>query len=345
MENKKLDIESKLKLIKRNTFEIITEKELKDLLEKKKNPSVYIGTAITGRPHIGYFAWVLKMADLAKAGFKVKILLADLHGALDNCPWNVLEKRFNYYKKIIPLLFESFNVDLSKIEFVKGSDYQMTKEYFFDILKMSTFVSVKSCKKAASEVVKNIEGENAKLSGLIYPIMQTLDEEYLKVDMQAGATDQRKIFMFARENHSKLGYKPRIELTIPMIPGLIGKKMSSSDEKSKIDLLDSSEIVEKKIKSAECISGNPDNGLMIFLKNVIMTKKSDENNKFIVKRDEKFGGNLEYEIYEDIEKDFISKKLHPLDLKNAIAKEVIDMLKPIEKNRKILEKLSKEAYD
>jgi tyrosyl-tRNA synthetase len=32
------------------------------------------------------------------------------------------------------------------------------------------------------------------LSGLIYPGLQALDEEYLKVDAQFGGTDQRKIF-------------------------------------------------------------------------------------------------------------------------------------------------------
>ncbi len=339
-----MDVQKRFELVKRNTAEIVTEEELKDVLKKKKPPVAYLGTAITGRPHIGYFAWVLKMADLMNAGFKVKILLADLHGALDNCPWDILDKRFKYYKKIIPLMFKALDVDLSKLEFVKGSDYELSKDYCFDILKMSSLASVRDCKKAASQVVKNVEGEGAKLSGLIYPIMQTLDEEYLGVDMQVGATDQRKIFMFARENHPKMNRKPRIGLMVPMIPGLVGKKMSSSDAGSKIDLLDSPEVVEKKVKNAECVAGNPDNGLMAFLKYVIMTLKLDDKQNFIIERDEKYGGNLEYKTYGEVEKDFISKKLHPLDLKNAVAKEINDLLSLIQKNKKELEKLSREAY-
>ena len=39
-----MNAEEKLKLIKRNTQEIVTEKELKELLEKKKKPAVYLGT-------------------------------------------------------------------------------------------------------------------------------------------------------------------------------------------------------------------------------------------------------------------------------------------------------------
>jgi len=73
--------------------------------------------------------------------------------------------------------------------------------------------------------------------------------------------------------------------------------------------------------------------------------KKDNKKKFTIKRDKKYGGNLEYGSYEEIERDFIAKKLHPLDLKIAVAEEIVDLLKPIEKNRKELERLSKLAYD
>jgi len=330
---------NKFELIKRNTVEIIEENELKEVLKKKK-PVVYLGTAITGTPHVGYFLWVLKLADFLKAGFKVKILLADLHGALDNTPWNVLEKRYNYYAKVIPLMFKAIDVNIKDLEFIKGSSFQLKKEYVFDVLRMSSFASAKECKKASSEVVKF--GDNPKLSGLIYPIMQALDEEYLRVDVQFAGLDQRKIMVFARENLGKLGYKRRVEVMIPIIPGLVGEKMSASDEKSKIDLLDDEETVKKKINNAECVAGNPNNGIMAFLKYVIMTIKEDRKEKFVVKRDKKYGGDLVYGDYETIEKDFINKKLHPLDLKNAVAEEINKLLKVFKK--KELKKVKDLAY-
>ncbi|MEM3112885.1 MAG: tyrosine--tRNA ligase [Candidatus Pacearchaeota archaeon] len=337
-----MDLEKKFKLIKRNTEEIISEEELRNLLTKKNKPVVYLGTAITGRPHVGYFVWVLKLSDFLKAGFKVKILLADLHGALDNTPWPVLEQRYKYYLKTIPLMFEALGINPKDLEFIKGSEFQLKPEYMYDLLQLATFNSINDTRKAASEVVKF--GDNPKLSGLIYPIMQALDEVYLNADVQYGGIDQRKILMFARENLPKLGYDPRVEVMTPLIPGLVGKKMSASDNKSKIDLLDSEEEVFRKVKNAECIEGNPDNGIMAFLKYVIMPLKSDNNKKFIVKRDKKFGGNLSYESYFEIEKDFISKKLHPLDLKNTVATEINFMLNVFRKNKKVLESLSKEAY-
>lgn len=333
----------RLELVKRNTQEIVTEKELLNLIKTKKQPVVYLGWSITGRTHIGYYLPVLKLADFLKAGFKVKLLLADLHGALDNAPWNVLEKRYEHYANTIPLMFKSIGADIKNFQIVKGSDFQLNKDYVLDLLKLSTFTSINDAKRAASEVVKF--GENPKLSGLIYPLMQALDEEYLKVDVQYGGLDQRKIMIFARENLPKLGYKSRIEVMTPLIPGLMGKKMSASDPKSKIDLLDDPKTVNEKLKAAYCEPGIvEDNGVLAFLKYVIMVLKQDKKEKFVVERPVKFGGNCSLKNYEDIEKAFIQKELHPLDLKNALAKEINKLLLPFQKQKIKLEKVAKEGY-
>jgi len=338
-----MDIKQRFELVKRNTQEIITEEELMKLLETKKNPSVYLGTSVTGRPHIGYFAWVQKLADFLKAGFKVKVLLADIHGALDNTPWDLLEKRYKYYEMVIPAMIEAMGGDLKNFELVKGSDFQLDKKYVLDVLKMSTFASVKDCTKAASEVVKM--GDNPKLSGLIYPIMQAVDEVYLDVDIQLGAIDQRKILVFAREFLPKIGYKRRIEVMIPFVRGLTQEgKMSSSVNYSKIDLLDDEKTIKEKLKNAYCEEGNPENGVLDFAETVIMTQKQDKKEVFVINRPEKFGGVLKFKTKEELHEAFVSKKLHPMDLKNAVAIEINKLLEPIRKKFAGQEKLIKEAY-
>jgi len=333
-----MNTQEKFNLIKRNTQEIIGEDELKEKLKSGKKLSVYIGTAPTGIPHIGYFSWAIKLVDLINAGFKVKILLADLHAALDNTPWEVLEHRYNFYASIIPKIMEAMGADTSKIEFVKGSSFQLSKEYILDIFKMSSSTSTNDCHRAASEVVKM--GESPRLSGYIYPLMQALDEEYLKVDMQIGGVDQRKIFVLAREQLPKIGYKKRIELMIPFIPGLIGKKMSASVEASKIGLMDTPEVIRKKVKSADFIAGDPNNGTMAFLEKIAFTLLQDNSQSLVIERPEKFGGNLEFKTYEDLEKAVKEKSIHPLDVKNAASTQIINLLSKIEEMRTELEKLA-----
>jgi len=337
---RELSAEERFELIKRNTAEIIQEDELKELLRKKKNPVVYWGTAVTGKPHIAYFFPLRKLSDFVKAGFKVKVLLADLHGAMDGTPWELLEKRYDYYKKAISEILKAVGTDLNRIEFVKGSEFQLKPEYSYDILQLASKNSVRDCKKASAEVIK--KAEDPDVAGLIYPIMQTLDEQYLEVDAQFGGLDQRKILMFARENLPKIGYERRVEIMNPMIPGLIGKKMSASDPKSKIDLSDDEKLVKEKINKADFIEGDVENGVMYFIRYVIMAIKSDNHEKFLIERPDKFGGNKEYPDYESLEKDVLNKKMHPMDVKLAVAKEISKLLNRIDK--KALEKLGEKAY-
>lgn len=187
------------------------------------------GTATTGKPHCGYFVPALKIAQCLQAGCRVKILLADIHGFLDNlkAPIELVEHRANYYKFCITAILEAVGVPIEKLEFVLGSSYQKSPAYIMDLYKLSSLVSEHDAKKAGAEVVK--QSENSPLSGLLYPLLQALDEEYLDVDAQLGGVDQRKIFTLAKDVLPKIGYRERAHLMNPMVPGLQGSKMSSSD--------------------------------------------------------------------------------------------------------------------
>lgn len=65
--------------------------------------------------------------------------------------------------------------------------------------------------------------------------------------------------------------------------------MSSSEEDSKIDLLDSAATVKKKLKKAFCEPGNiVDNGVLSFTKYVIFPLFKDKE-PFQITRDAEFG--------------------------------------------------------
>lgn len=339
-----MDAEQRFDLIKRNTQEIITEQELRQLLELKEHPKGYIGLATTGKVHIGYFIPMIKVGDFLKAGFKFTILLADIHAHLDDqkTPFELLDCRVKYYKEVISAMMGSLGISTKNLEFRQGSDFQLDRGYTLDAYRLAAMNTFDRCKRAAAGVVRF--GENPKLSGFIYPILQALDEQYLNVDVQYGGIDQRKILAFARENLPKLGYKARIEVMTPMLPGLRGAKMSASEEKSKIDLLDSADEVNNKISSAHCPIAAADNGILAFLKYVIMVYKNDNGEGLTIKRAEKFGGNLVYDDYSLLEKDYVSKKLHPIDLKNAVAEEANKLLDPIRRSMEGKENLIKEAF-
>jgi len=108
-------------------------------------------------------------------------------------------------------------------------------------------------------------------------------------------------------------------------------------------LMDGEEEVLKKMNKADCVSGDPNNGVMALLEYFIFVYKGDRGEKFLIERPEKFGGNLEYSNYAEVEKDFVEKKLHPQDLKAGVAKEINVLLKNFREN-KDLKKLHEIAY-
>ncbi|XP_041980399.1 tyrosine--tRNA ligase, cytoplasmic [Aricia agestis] len=337
--------EEKKHLITRNLQEVLGDETLTEIL-KQRDLKIYWGTATTGRPHVAYFVPMSKIADFLKAGCEVTILFADLHAYLDNmkAPWDLLALRTQYYEAAIKAMLTSLGVPLEKLKFVRGTEYQLSKEYTLDVYRMSSVITDHDAKKAGAEVVKQVE--HPLLSGLLYPGLQALDEEYLKVDAQFGGVDQRKIFTLAEKYLPQLGYAKRVHLMNPMVPGLTGGKMSASEEDSKIDLQDNPDNVKKKLKKAFCEPGNiTENGVLSFTKHVIFPlMKSDET--FKICRAPEHGGNVEYSSFEDLEAAFAKEDIHPGDLKASVEQAINRLLAPIHEIFKDpkLKELTKKAY-
>lgn len=406
----KMDFTEQLELIKDNLAEIIGETELDEKIKSGKTLKVYWGTSPTGKPHIGYFLPLIKIAQLVKAGCEVTILFADLHAYLDamKTSWELLDLRTKYYEMLIKQILIELDVDLTKIKFVKGSDYQLDKDYTIDVYKFMSKISVDSAQKGGAEVVK--QSTNPALSGLAYPLLQVLDEVYLSADAELGGQDQRKIFMLSRDHIHKIGYRPVIHLMNPMIPSITAKtneneeinetlqqikpeqidkyieqieklkeknlswdnflnisnkissdlkikfcknnkssadKMSSSDPNSKIDFMEEAKSIRKKISKAFAEPTNTSNTLFLFLQYVIFPiNKLKSVDKFIIEREEKYGGKIEYNSIQVIKQDYLDDKLAPLDLKLGISDWLINFLTPIQQklNNDEFNNLTKKAY-
>ncbi|KAA6413153.1 MAG: tyrosine-tRNA ligase [Lasallia pustulata] len=329
-----LSAQEKIALIHENLQEVLKPEIIGDVVVKQNRPLViYWGTATTGRPHCGYFVPMVKIAHFLRAGCRVKLLLADIHGFLDNlkAPIELVKFRAEYYRFMITSLLKAVNVPIERLEFVLGSSYQLTSEYTMDLFRMSSVVTEHDAKKAGAEVVKQVA--NATLSGLLYPLMQALDEEYLGVDAQFGGVDQRKIFALAAEQLPKINYKERAHLMNPMVPGLAGGKMSSSDPDSKIDLLDTPEAVKKKLKKAYAVPKEVEgNGIISFVEYVLLPVSAlkSEKGTFIIERREGEGEPLIYEDINTLREDYTADRLTPQLLKSGVANALIELLEPIQ---------------
>jgi tyrosyl-tRNA synthetase len=339
-----MDTAERVDLVTRYTEEVITEEEISELLEEE-SPSAYIGYAPTGEMHIGHFTTIRKLADFLRAGLDVTVLIADLHAHLDDekSPFDLLDARSAYYEVAIEGMIEAAGADPDDVEFVRGTEFQLDREYTLEMYRMAAETTISRTQRAASEVVR--ESESPNLGGLIYPLMQNLDVKSLEADIAYGGIDQRGIYMLGREILPDHGWHEPVCLFAPLLSGLSGGKMSASDASSKVNLTDDPETVADKINDAYCPMGEREgNGVLEYVEYLVWPILDQNGEEFVVERPEEYGGDLTYETYEALEEDFVDEELHPADLKSAAATYLADAIAPVRERLAQQENLLRESY-
>ena len=318
-----MELHKKIDLIKRSTEEIINEDKLKEILKLKK-PVTYCGYETSGPIHLGHLVTITKLMDLQKVGFHVKVLFADWHTWLNRKgDWGFIHKQTKIWQ-------EGFKAAGLKAEFILGSKFQRNMSYIDDVLTLALNTTMNRSLRSMQEVARDFE--NAKVSQVIYPLMQITDIKHLKVDLVQAGIEQRKIHALGIELFNLINYKVPAFVHTPLISSLKGPgKMSSSDPESMISINDNDENIKKKINNAYCPEGVIENNSILQIMKLIVFPR---NNEITIKRSSRFGGDLQFKNYNDLERMFAMRKLHPLDLKNSCAEYLTEILTPIRKKFK-----------
>src|SRR5512136_3027431 len=299
----------RLERLTANTEEVITIEELKTVLNKP-NPKAYIGFEPSGVVHLGWKICTNKIKDFLVCGFDFTILLADWHAYINDKLGGDIEK-IKLCGKYMEDCFAAMGVDTSKIQFVYASDYVNDAKYWELVLRTAKASSVARVKRAMDIMGRGEEEAEKDLSKLFYPAMQVSDIFYLQLDVAYGGTDQRHAHMLARDVAKKIGRIAPVAIHTPLLTGLqagsrmdpIEAKMSKSKPDTMISIHDTPDTVLKKISKAYCpekqIEGNP---VLEVCKFVIFPDLAGQ--PFMIERSEKFGGNMQFTTYQELENAF-----------------------------------------
>ena len=245
-------------------------------------------------------------------------------------------------------------MDCDKVEFVWASDFiKSHPEYWESVLKLSMNSTVQRVLRCG-QIMGREENTSNPSSQILYPLMQASDMIHLNVDIAQLGLDQRKVNVLARELFPKLGYKPPVAVHNHMLLGLqfretdaegvdrkIALKMSKSKPETAIFMTDSKEDIFRKFKNAYCPEGKEeDNPVLEYTKYIIFEKFKE----ITIERPEKFGGNLVIKNYEELRDKFVKKEVHPLDLKNCVAKYINELIEPVRNHFKTNKK-AKALYE
>lgn len=359
----------RFKLITRNLAETLTDEELKSLIDSETPLRHYIGFEISGKLHIGHLFQLLKIKDLQEAGAQTLVWLADLHSVVNNKlggDLDVIKKvGRDYFEPAMRILFECIGGDPDKIIFLYCSEYYAKNpDFWFTFLEVAKGTSLARSKRSITIMGREGAEDSMETATVMYPIMQAADIFLLQTNIAQAGMDQRKVHVVARDvalqvktfalkNKSGKQIKP-VAIHTPILLGLQNSelsremqaaqkaldeelsdkvammtKMSKSKADSGVSVHDSPEDIKRKLNSAFAPEGVTENNPVLNWTKYLVFYTGEET--FTVKRDQKWGGDLVYKSYEELEKDYADKKLHPMDLKNAVADYLIEILKPAQK--------------
>ena len=344
-----MDTGTRLELIKGVGEEIITEKELRELLRKKRHPIAYDGFEPSGTDiHIAQgLLRAINVNKMTKAGCRFKMLVADWHAWANNKMGGDLEKIQNVGKYLIEV-WKACGMDLSNVEFVWASDLVKEDDYWKTVLEISRKSTVKRIIRCG-QIMGRKEDEVLQASQILYPCLQFTDIFTLKADITQLGMDQRKVNMLAREIGPSMGLWKPVVVSHHMLMGLgkpassesdtlertIDLKMSKSRPDTAVFMSDSPVELTRKIDKAYCPEGQVrENPVLEYCRYIIFEKLREMGKPFNIERSQKYGGPLSFETYDELEKAFCEKGLHPMDLKKAVSEHLNLLLEPVQKSLK-----------
>lgn len=310
-----MDKKTALENISKDTAEIIEVEELEKLLDKDKKVA-YVGFEPSGKIHLGHALTIKKMKALQNAGFKIKIFIANLHAFLnDKGTLEELNKTSEYNIKC----FKALGLD-ENTEFIFGSD-RMSPEYIREVFQVAKLTTIHRAQRSMAQISRD---ETHNVAEALYPIMQVLDIHNLEANVAVGGMEQRKIHMLAREVLPKIGFEAPVCIHIPLIHGTDGSDKMSSSKGNFIAIDDSPKEIKDKVNKSFCPVGVTEDNPVIEMAHYYIF---DTNEKILIERPEKFGGNLELTEDELLET-YREENLHPMDLKNTVGKYLIEKFAP-----------------
>ncbi len=365
-----MDVEERFNLVKGIGEEIVTESDLKTLLETKEHPIAYDGFEPSGTAHlpVGIYRPIL-LKDMMRAGIEFKLLLADSFAWINNKfegDIDKIRKAGEYFVEV----WKAAGVDMRKVEVIWHKDLFDNPEYWRKVVLIAKNHSLTRTKRSLT-IAGRCEDDSQAAALVFYPSMQCADIFHLGADICQLGLDQRKVNMLAREMAGKkelmdqLDYKDKgvngkpVVVSHRMLMGLqgpkqavgfdedarrdkeISSKMSKSMPETAIFVHDSREEIARKLEKAYCpMKVAADNPVMEYAREIVFrTHKS-----LTVERERRFGGPLNFYDYSKLEKAYVSGELHPLDLKKSVAVYLDELIKPIREHF-VKSKRARELYE
>jgi tyrosyl-tRNA synthetase len=301
------EIARQMAVIKRGTFEIISEEELAKKLEKSLttgNPlKIKLGLDPSAPDiHLGHTVVLHKMRQFQELGHQVIIIIGDFTGRIGD-PTGRSETRkqlteeevqanaVTYQNQIFKIL------DPDKTEVVYNSKW-LGAMTFQDVVELAAKTTVARILERDDFTRRYHDNQPIGLHEFFYPLMQGYDSVALEADVELGGTDQKFNLLMGRTLQKEYDLEPQIAITMPILEGLDGVQKMSKSLGNYIGIDEAPEEMYGKVMSLA-------DELMVRYFELVTTVPLEE--------------------LEEIKTSLAQGTVHPRDLKMRLAREIVSL--------------------
>lgn len=292
-------------VLTRRVQDVVRRSELEKLLKSGRRIRLYLGIDPSGADlHLGHTLPLKKLRDFQMLGHEVILLIGDFTGMIGDptdreavrkplTREEVLKNAENYKKQASKVLDFSGNNPVK----LKYNSTWLDKISFRDLIPLASNFTVQQLLERDMFQKRMKQKKPVHLHEFLYPLMQGYDSVAMDVDLEVCGNDQLFNALAGRTLMQKIKNKIKAVLTVPLIEGLDGRKMSKTYNNT-VDLYDSPKEMFGKI----------------------MSMKDDLIIKYF-----KLTTDVNLDDVQVMENDLKNNKVNPRDIKAKLALELVSM--------------------
>ena len=203
--------------------------------------------------HLGHTVVIRKMRHFQQLGHRVVFLIGDFTGMIGD-PTGKKSTRPQLSREQIAAnaetykrqIFHLLDPETTVVDFNSRWLGALSSEDWIRLTAKVTLAQILE----RDDFRKRLErGQPISLHELLYPVAQAYDSVALEADVELGGTDQLFNLLVGRDLMEKVGLKPQIVMTLPLLVGLDGTEKMSKSLDNFIAVEDSAEDMFGKLMS------------------------------------------------------------------------------------------------
>ncbi len=225
--------DQQFEILRRGAVDLIEEKQLRKLLELGRPLRIKLGLDPSSPDlHVGHAIQLLKLRDFQELGHQVVLIVGDATAMIgDPTGRNKLRPQLTreaVEENLITYTDQAGElIDMERAEVCRNSEW-------FDAMDFQGLVRLASRMTVARMIERDTFQERMEaaepigIHEFLYPLMQGWDSVMVTADLELGGTDQLFNLLVGRDLQREEGQMPEVCLTLPLINGSDGRKMSKS---------------------------------------------------------------------------------------------------------------------